>query len=445
MSTQSDKLPPLPINTPFDEKGGKPTSVWNQWFIRLKAKVDIINKSIVSISGGTAAGFLSSDGNGTINNRVLTAGSNVTITNPDGVAGNPVISATGGFVNPMTSVGDLIVGGTSGAPQRLAIGASGTVPTSNGTTLVYQAASSNLTLQSGSVTVTPVSTGQVITNIPIALVASTSQALITISYSSQSALLTSSPTSGVLTSVNNLQLTTDALIGSAHSQTVYWQVYAQIGTYPNVILSDSPVAYWHLGEASGTVASDSSGGGYNGTYSGTLLQGQPSILPGGYGASCNLQGTGYIVTPSTTALAGISAPVSLEAWIEISTVPSTIATIIGISNGGPQLAISSQSTVGALTFGYAGIVNGTQSTGVISANTKTHIVATCDVSGNITYYINGAAAGTGTTTVHTGSGNGNIGRYVVLGGYQWGGSVQEVAVYNTVLSSQQVTNHYIAA
>ena len=47
----------------------------------------------------------------------------------------------GGFVNPMTSIGDLIVGTTDGAPARLGIGTSGQVLTSNGTTIEWSSAS----------------------------------------------------------------------------------------------------------------------------------------------------------------------------------------------------------------------------------------------------------------------------------------------------------------
>lgn len=43
----------------------------------------------------------------------------------------------GGLTNPMTTAGDIIVGGASGVPARLAIGANGTFATSNGTTVVY--------------------------------------------------------------------------------------------------------------------------------------------------------------------------------------------------------------------------------------------------------------------------------------------------------------------
>ena len=49
------------------------------------------------------------------------------------------VSAIVGFLNPMTAVGDLMIGGASGAPSRLPIGASGAVPVSNGTTYVARA------------------------------------------------------------------------------------------------------------------------------------------------------------------------------------------------------------------------------------------------------------------------------------------------------------------
>ncbi|MBN7822439.1 DUF2793 domain-containing protein [Bowmanella yangjiangensis] len=53
-----------------------------------------------------------------------------------------VTAAGGGMTNPMTTLGDLILGGASGAPTRLAIGAATYVLTSNGTTAVWQAPTS---------------------------------------------------------------------------------------------------------------------------------------------------------------------------------------------------------------------------------------------------------------------------------------------------------------
>lgn len=42
-------------------------------------------------------------------------------------------------INPMTAIGDMIIGGASGVPARLARGAAGTFPRSNGSTLVMAA------------------------------------------------------------------------------------------------------------------------------------------------------------------------------------------------------------------------------------------------------------------------------------------------------------------
>lgn len=50
--------------------------------------------------------------------------------------------ASGGFSNPMTTSGDLILGGASGAPGRLAIGANGTVLTVTAGVVGWQAAAS---------------------------------------------------------------------------------------------------------------------------------------------------------------------------------------------------------------------------------------------------------------------------------------------------------------
>ncbi len=56
------------------------------------------------------------------------------------------------FTNPMTAVGDLIVGDVGGAPTRLAIGGNGTVLTSNGTTESWVAPSAATITLTGAVT-----------------------------------------------------------------------------------------------------------------------------------------------------------------------------------------------------------------------------------------------------------------------------------------------------
>jgi hypothetical protein len=59
---------------------------------------------------------------------------------------NPLIVGGGGFTNPMTTINDLIVGGTSGTPTRLPVGTSGQVLTVNSSgNVVWASTSASLT------------------------------------------------------------------------------------------------------------------------------------------------------------------------------------------------------------------------------------------------------------------------------------------------------------
>lgn len=422
-TTQSNNLAQTPDNTPIADKNtGRVNFIWNQWFTNVQIKLNTITAAIIALSKNATAGFLSSDGSGGIFARTLTPGTGIIITHGDGVAGNPIISASASGGSPINIVNNAATSYTVQLTDLPNTSSNvGWVVSSVGTANNIQIDThANQALPIGAhLYVSEEGSGQ-----------TTIKALSGVTFVGSSI---TAVTKGVGEAV---QIATDTwhIFGN-----LSYQIYA---TYTSVVLADSPVAYWHLGEASGTSAADSSGNSYTGTYTGTYSQGQTSILPSGFGASLQLSGAGYVLTPSTSGLAGISAPVSLEAWVYFTTIPTSNEVIIAISQQGPQLAISS-TTSGRVTFGYSGIVNGTESSGSVSVNTKTHLVVTVTSGGAIIYYINGVSAGTGTVTVYTGSGNGHIGVYG-LGGYNLSGSVQEVAVYNTVLSATRVAAHYAA-
>lgn len=80
-------------------------------YIKITADAQTGDHKVVVDGNDTTPGYLASK---------LTAGSNITLTN-NGT--DLEISATDvGFANPMTAAGDLIVGGTAGAPGALAVG-----------------------------------------------------------------------------------------------------------------------------------------------------------------------------------------------------------------------------------------------------------------------------------------------------------------------------------
>lgn len=94
------------------------TTAYNNGLYLVLDSIRVINKGAAGLNIGYGAGtdsfFLSK----------LVQGSNITLTkNSDS---SITIAASSGFTNPMTTVGDIIVGGTSGAATRQGIGANGT-------------------------------------------------------------------------------------------------------------------------------------------------------------------------------------------------------------------------------------------------------------------------------------------------------------------------------
>lgn len=80
-------------------------------------------------------------------------------------------------------------------------------------------------------------------------------------------------------------------------------------------MGDGPVAYWRLGESSGTNAADSSGNGLNGTYTGGVTLGQPGALVDDANTAVAFNGsTGYVTVGAPAALK-MTTQFSVEAWV----------------------------------------------------------------------------------------------------------------------------------
>jgi hypothetical protein len=104
--------------------------------------------TVTSVATGTGltGGPVTNSGTISLANTAVTAGSYGTATNipqitvdPQGRITNATnVPFTPGMINPMTTTGDLILGGAAGTPSRLAIGSNGQVLTSNGTTASWQ-------------------------------------------------------------------------------------------------------------------------------------------------------------------------------------------------------------------------------------------------------------------------------------------------------------------
>lgn len=228
-----------------------------------------------------------------------------------------------------------------------------------------------------------------------------------------------------------------------------------MSTYSQLIINDGPVAYYRLDESSGTSAHDSSGNGYNGTYSGSgVTYAQPGAISGDSDTCVLLNGsTGRVTTPGGASPVGW-ASVTLEAWVNLSSNSFGSKATIWATGTTPSTADGIKFWIGAngTNGGFAVGITGNrwaQATfsQTFSAGTWYHVAGVWDGSA-VTVYVNGVANGTsgtvsGNTIDDTGS-NLALGRDPQLPGDYFPGSLDEAAVYSTDLSPSRIQAHYAA-
>ena len=233
-------------------------------------------------------------------------------------------------------------------------------------------------------------------------------------------------------------------------------------SYPIAALADVPIAYYRLGESSGTVANDY-WGGQDGTYNGVTL-GQPGFSPLDPDTAAGFTGSGkYVGSINGIDFSGISSVFSLEAWVKgpASQVAGTDAnaTIIGKGHGGNGSGgLNGWQFVLDISGGkYRFLVepaSGAASTATADVgpdDTWQHVVGVYDqAAGAMAIYVNGLPSGAGgippatgplATLIPVSIGAGQGGVSPVYDMY-FVGTIDEVAIYDTALNPNQVHAHY---
>lgn len=213
---------------------------------------------------------------------------------------------------------------------------------------------------------------------------------------------------------------------------------------------DSGLAgYWKLDDGSGTSVTDSSVNGNTGT-----LTNGPTWGTGQIGGGADLDGTNdYIsVTTSTPANLNLTDSFSLSMWFKANTV-GTSQTLFsaGLLNNNKGFQIQTSSCTGGNSGNICierNVAGGNEQIRALGAayatGTWNHLVVTVQGTA-VVMYVNGANWGL------TGSWTGNINSYLgtayeigrrLDGAQTWNGSIDEVRVYNRVLSADEAIQLY---
>jgi len=251
--------------------------------------------------------------------------------------------------------------------------------------------------------------------------------------------------------------------GAATLSVIPRAVIVPITGYARVVVADNPVGYWRLDETSGTTATDAVGS-FDGTYLGSpsdYIFGYPTGIPHETDPAIHITNSANVNIPYALELNPVTGPWSYEFWIKATSQTGNFVTPIsseGNANGGQNLTGWNiyQHNAGYWTWNlFNGGPNGSFTSEFADhpvAGPWFHMVLTDDLT-TLRWYANNRLVFTypvagnfvpnginGDPGVAGGPLTMGIRSDQVFGGFD--GGVDEVAVYNYVLSPTQVSNHF---
>src|SRR5919202_3678147 len=204
-------------------------------------------------------------------------------------------------------------------------------------------------------------------------------------------------------------------------------------TYPAAVLADAPAAYYRLGDT-GQLATDSSGHGLTGVFSGTPASGATGALVGdGYSA---LRGAGFSVNSASGLPVG-SAARTFEVWMKGGEGDRAV-----FVEGDFQVTTGSTGAwlkVNGLSF--------TLPNGSSWADGGWHLLDVSVSGTTVTLFFDGRSLGQQSlsSVLATGGGRWWLAQGVGCCTYGYNGSLDEAALYPAALSAERVAAHYAAS
>lgn len=220
--------------------------------------------------------------------------------------------------------------------------------------------------------------------------------------------------------------------------------------YAQSVVATDPDQYWRLGESSGSTAVDGSGSGRDGTITGGVTFNRSGAIGGTTNTAAQFNGSNGL----TVAKESWTAPSSYSTELWFSSTSRNGGKLIGFGNATSGLSASYDRQVVLLSNGrlqfstYPGVQAFAETTTAYNDGQWHHVVATQGTDGMKLYVDSVLRASNPATTSSA-----YVGYWRIGGDRTWGGTssnyvnatIDEVAVYPTVLGQADVDSHYAAS
>jgi hypothetical protein len=255
---------------------------------------------------------------------------------------------------------------------------------------------------------------------------------------------------GGTTNSTSYQLTDsggEAVVGAGSSQSYQLSQGYQASLPQSISLSVLPhgtVAYYPLDTGTGDEAYDVSANQNNGA-----IIGSPSWVTGKIGDGLALNGTSQYVTVPSSSSDSQTGTMTIEAWVKLTNYTNTneiVSKTIGSGSTNNTFELRTQASTGDLQFlGYDTALETVTSSSAVPIGSWEHVAVT-KTGTTATLYINGAQVGSGTVATTTSNSNNMVigGRNDFISGYYLNGSIDEVRLYNSALTTAQIAGDYSA-
>ncbi|WP_129338873.1 PKD domain-containing protein [Cellulomonas endophytica] len=223
-----------------------------------------------------------------------------------------------------------------------------------------------------------------------------------------------------------------------------------VGSYGSAVLRDGATSYWKLGESPGTTTVRDWAGTLPAKAGTGVTLGEAGALQGDTDTAARFSGTSAGLVATQTAVAGPQV-FSVEAWFRTTTTAGGKIVGFGKSSSGDSASVDRHvymAPTGKVSFGvYPGVRTVVTSAKAYNDGQWHHVVATLGGTGQ-QLFLDGqlVAQNPSSTVAQAYNGFWRIGGDKTWeGAAYFNGSVDEVAIYPSALSAQQVTRHFDVA